>query len=485
MRHYLACDLGAESGRIMLGSLENGILTIEEIHRFPNVPSKNGSSMHWDVPALFTGVKEGLKKAAARKLPFASISCDSWGLDYFLLDDRGEIIPPTFHYRDERTERGVKAVLAKVPWETVFAETGIQFMVINSIYHLAAETPERLAKAGMILPLGDGFNYWLCGVAKSEVSLASTTQLYNPIKRVWSQRLTHALNLPRKLLPDIVASGTRLGSLKPDLARETGLPQIQVIATCSHDTGAAVAAVPAAGNDWAYLSSGTWSLMGVETGQPLITDQSRELNFTNEIGYGNTVRLLKNIIGLWLVQECRRVWAEKGRKFDYAELTQLAAAATPFKALINPADARFLNPPDMPAAINRFCRETGQTAPRTPGASIRCALESLALLYRRTLNQVEQLTGRKITRLHIVGGGGRNELLNQFTANACGIPVLAGPTEATALGNILIQAVTLGHLPSLSAARQVVRDSFGLKTFEPKDTEAWESAQKRFEMLLK
>ncbi|MBI3875279.1 MAG: rhamnulokinase [Verrucomicrobia bacterium] len=472
----------------MLGTLRNGRLAVEELHRFPNVPLKTDACLHWDVPALFGGVKEGLKKAAALGEPIASVSCDSWGLDCVLLDEREQIISPTFHYRDARTERGVKALLAKVPWETVFAETGIQFMPINTLFHLAAESPERLARTAKVLPIGDAFNWMLCGAARAEVSFASTTQLYNPRTRDWSPVLLDAVGLCAEKFPPLVPPGTRLGRLLPEISDETGLGPIEVIATCSHDTGAAVAAVPASLNSeppsWAYLSSGTWSLMGVEITVPVITDRSRELNFTNEIGFANSVRLLKNIGGLWLVQECRRAWARAGQDFDYATLTALASAAPPFAALINPADARFLAPENMPATIAEFCRETGQSEPRTPGAFIRCALESLALLYRRTLRQIEELLGTRIERLHVVGGGSKNALLNQLAANACGVPVFAGPAEATAIGNILVQAIALGQLPSLAAAREVVRNSTAIQVFRPCDTAKWDEAAVLFEKFF-
>jgi rhamnulokinase len=483
--YHLACDLGAESGRVMLGTLDGGKLAIEEIHRFPNGPIERNGQMHWDVAALFGGLKDGLKKVAARNLPIASVSTDSWGVDYILLDAGGRMISPTFHYRDARNEQGVKNAFAKTDWKTIFAETGIQFMALNTIFQLAAEKPERLSTAHQLLNIGDGFNFLLSGVVKAEESLASTSQLYNPLTKTWSKLLIDALGLPPKLFPPIVPSGRRLGPLRADLAKETGLPaSLEVIATCSHDTGAAVAAVPAAGDDWAYLSSGTWSLIGVEIAEPIITDASRELNFTNEIGYGGTVRLLKNIVGLWIVQECRRQWARAGQKYDYPTLTQLAAASPPFVSLINPADPRFLSPGDMPDKIAAFCRETQQPAPVDPGAFVRCTLESLALFYRHTLQQMEGLVSRKIRRLHVVGGGSKNPLLNQFIANALGIPVIAGPAEASAMGNLLIQAIALGQLPSLAAAREVVRESTAIETVEPQATAPWQQAYARLEGYL-
>ena len=482
--HYLACDLGAESGRLMLGSLQDGKLKLEEIHRFPNTPIKASDSLHWNIQKLFDELKAGLKKAAGRRLPIGSISTDAWGVDYLLFDKRGALIEPTFHYRDNRTARGVANAHAKLDWPSIFAETGIQFMPLNTLYQLAAESPERLAEAHQLLLIGDGFNYWLSSVARAEESMASTSQLYNPRTRTWSKLLLDALGLPTKIFPKIVPSGSRLGRLRPEIARESGLSAIDVIATCSHDTGAAVAAVPASGGNWAYVSSGTWSLMGVELASPIITDTCRELNFTNEIGYGGSVRLLKNIVGLWLVQECRRDWAKSGQDYDYATLTRLAAEAEPFVSLINPADRRFVRPDDMPKNIADYCCETSQPAPASPGATIRCALESLALLYRRTLRQIEELTDRKIERLHIVGGGSKNDLLNQFTANAVQIPVVVGPVEATAVGNVLIQAITLGQLPSLAKSREVVRNSTRIRAVEPIDPSRWDAAFERFERLF-
>ena len=468
----------------MLGSLSNGKLTMEEVHRFPNTPIKVDGSLCWNVSRLFVELKAGLLKAAARGLPIASISADSWGVDYLLLDAHGEVITPTYHYRDARTARGTAKVKAAIDWPSIFDETGIQFMPLNTIYQLAAETPERLANSSRMLMIADAFNYFLTDHACVEESNASTSQLYNPRTKQWSKKLLHALGLPESLFPAVVPSGTRLGLLRDELARESGLPRIDVIASCSHDTGAAVAAVPAGEGNWAYLSSGTWSLMGVELASPLITDACRELNFTNEIGYGGSIRLLKNISGLWLVQECRRAWAACGQTMDYSELTELAAEAPAFVSLINPADERFLAPSSMPEAISSFCRETGQPVPDSPGAFVRCALESLALLYRRTLNQIEELVGHKIERLHVVGGGSRNGLLNRFTANALQIPVLAGPVEATAAGNVLIQAITLGRLKSLAEARQVVRDSMPVTMVKPEEANVWNAAYERFLKLL-
>ena len=481
--NYLACDLGADSGRLMLGSLEAGKISLQELHRFPNGPTKTNGALYWNIDGLFAELKAGLKKAAATQLPIASISTDSWGVDYVLYDERGLIMPPVWCYRDGRTALGIENVRDKMDWPIIYAITGIQFMAFNTIYQVASEPPERLQQAKQALLIGDAFNYFCSGVARNEVSLASTTQLYNPTYNRWSKRLFAALGLREGLFAPICPSGTRLGPLKKCLATESGLPPIEVIATCSHDTGAAVAAIPASGGNWAYLSSGTWSLMGVELPKPVINEQARAMGFTNEIGFGDTVRLLKNIIGLWIVQECRRQWAKEGAKYEFAELEKLAAAAPPFVSLINPDDARFMSPDNMPEKIAGFCRETNQPAPVSHGAYVRCVYESLALFYRSTLRKLERLTGKKIEKLHIVGGGSKDATLNQFAANALKIPVFAGPAECAALGNLLVQAIALGHVASHAAAREIVRNSFELKMFTPQDSAQWDAAATRFEEL--
>ena len=482
--YYLACHLGAEYGYVLLGTLDNGRLALEELHRFPNGLVKVSGAMHWQFDRLLQELKNGLKKAAAKNLPIASLSTDSWGVDYVLYDERGLPMTPVWCYRDARTAEGVEIVKEKVEWPTIYSITGIQFMALNTIYQIATEPPARLAQAKQILLIGNAVNFFCSGVARNEVSLASTTQLYNPTYQRWSKRLFAALGLREGLFAPICPSGTKLGPLKKNLATETGLPPIEVIAGCSHDTAAAVAAVPASGENWAFLWSGTWSLMGVEWPQPIISDLSRKLGFTNEIGYGDTVRLLKNMVGLWLLQESRRHWNKGARKLEFLELEKLAAAAPAFVSLINPDDPRFLSPDDMPGKIADFCFETGQPEPADIGACVRCIYESLVLAYRVTLRQTEQLIGKKLERLHIVGGGSQDATLNQFTANALKLPVLAGPIEAAAIGNLLVQALTLGHIESHEAAREVVRNSFAVKTYTPQDTAQWDAAAARFEKLL-
>ncbi len=480
--HHLAIDLGAESGRLMLGTLADGLLALKEVHRFPTGASRVGAELHWDMGRLFGEVRIGLGQAARLGLPISSISTDSWGVDYLLLREDGTVVEPTFHYRDSRTARGVAAAHSRASWPEIFAESGLQFMPLNTLYQLMAETPDRLGTAARILLVGDAFNHFLSGVARAEVTLASTSMLYNPRIGDWSGVLLGRMELPRRLFPGIVPAGTRLGFLRAELADASGLAGVEVVATCSHDTGAAVAAVPAEGDGWAYLSSGTWSLMGVERPEPVLTDLARELNFTNEIGFGNTVRLLKNISGLWLAQECRRIWAAQNPNgdFDYATLVRLASEAPPFVTIIDPTDPQFVAPDDMPARIAEWCRAHGEPVPEGPGPMIRCIFESLALLYRRTREQLERITGGAIRRLHIVGGGSQNVLLNQFAADALQVPVVAGPVEATAAGNLLVQAQAMGRLGSLAEIRAVIRNSFGVKRFEPKDGAAWSAAYDRF-----
>ena len=482
-RCYLACDLGAESGRVILGTLRDRRIHLEELHRFANRSIQTASALTWDIPRIFHELKLGLKKATGRGLDFSSISCDSWGLDYLLLDREGRVIPPAFHYRDPRTAQGVKNVLGKVAPELIFAETGIQFMPINTLYQLASEPQARLTEAEAMLNVADGFNFFLCGARHSEQSLASTTQIYNPVTQKWSERLIRALDFPERLFQPVVAAGTRLGALRPEIAAETGLGRLAVVASCSHDTGAAVAGVPAEpwpAGAWAYLSSGTWSLMGVELPQPLLSPRCRALNFTNEIGYGSGVRLLKNLVGLWMVQECRREWEGQGKPYAYHELTEMAQRAPPGSALVNPADERFLSAGRMLEKIEGFCRETGQESPGDPGGTIRLILESLALLYRKTLQELEALTGTKIGRLHIVGGGSKNHFLNQLTANALQVPVLCGPAEATAAGNILVQALADGEIASLQDGRDLMRLSMPPEIFEPRPDPLLERAVERF-----
>ena len=469
--HYIACDLGADSGRVIVGSLNEGKISLEEVHRFPTGVFKIGESLRWNILRIFEDIKTGLKKAAVKNVAAESLSVDSWGVDYVLFNTRQPMLGLPHQYRDSRTDGPYASVRKALGDEQIFAQTGIQFLPFNTIYQLAAELEKNgdlLAIADKFLTIADYLNYLLSGAAVMDESLASTTQLYNPKTRQWAQELICALGLPGRIFPPIVKPGVQIGSLLPYLQEETGLGAIPVCATCSHDTGAAVAAVPAEGSGWAYLSSGTWSLIGVELPEPLINEEVRRQNFTNEAGYGGTTRFLKNIVGLWLLQESRRDWIRQGMRLSFDDLDVQANASEPFRSLINPNAERFLKPGNMPAKIADYCRETGQPVPETPGQVTRCIFESLALFYRQ---------------MHIVGGGSQSKLLNQFAASGTGRQVFAGPVEATACGNILIQALALGHLDSLEALRAVVRASFQVAPYQPQDGDQWAAAFDRFSRL--
>jgi rhamnulokinase len=472
--YYLAVDLGAESGRVMLGTLEEGRVSLEETHRFPNRVLTVNGHLHWDLAHLEKEIFAGLEKAAARNVPISGISADSWGVDYVLLDAKGNALGRPYCYRDARTADSPARLFKKLPLPEVYHETGIQFMTINTLFHFEAQQHEDaavLSGADHFLNIADYFNARLSGVEAAEESLASTTQLYNPKTRAWSDKLISTLGLKKSLFPKIVPGGTVLGPLSEQIGGELkhhpSLAQARVIATCSHDTGGAVAAVPATGHNWAYLSSGTWSLLGAELSEPIVTEAAREAGFTNEVGLGGTIRFLKNISGLWVLQECRRAWEAAGQSFTYEGLTRLAVENGPAHAHISLEDPRFMSPGDMPGKISSFCRETAQPEPATPGQFVRTILESLALTYAQTMRQLENLVGRKFEKLHIVGGGSRSHLLNQLAADATGLTVVTGPVEATAVGNILIQALALGHLESSRHLRRIVEDSFPTQIFLP------------------
>lgn len=468
--HYLAMDLGAESGRVMLGTLDGGRVFLEDLHRFPNRVLTANGHLHWDLAHLEKDIFTGLEKAGKRDAPISGISTNSWGVDYVLLDAQGKALGQPFCYRDARTADSPARLFKKLPFADIYRETGIQFMAINTLYHLEAqqnEDPAVLSNADHFLNMADYFNARLSGVEVAEESLASTTQLYNPRSRTWSEKLISTLGLSESFFPRIVPSGTVLGPVAGQFRNHPAMTQAQIIATCSHDTGAAVAAVPARGDKWAYLSSGTWSLLGAELPEPMITPAAREAGFTNEVGLGGLIRFQKNIAGLWVLQECRRAWEASGQSFTYEELTRLAVENGPVHAHISLEDARFMSPGGMPHKITSFCQETAQPTPETPGQFVRTILESLALTYAQTLRQLESLVDRKFEQLHIVGGGSRNHLLNQLAADATEIPVITGPVEATAIGNILIQALALGHLESSGHLRRIVENSFPTQTFLP------------------
>jgi len=465
MGQYLAFDLGAESGRAMVGSLSGGMLTVDELHRFPNTPVREGDGLYWDTEGLWREIQRGIALAVDRKLSFDGVGIDTWGVDYGLLGEGGDLVEKPRHYRDARTNGIMEKVFERVPRDEVFGYTGIQFMQLNTLYQLFAARAAGgggLDAARQLLNMPDLFNYWLTGVARSEATIASTTQFFNPVTMTWATELLKRLHLPGEILRPIVPPATFLGKM-------TAAPHWPVYATAGHDTASAVAAVPAqSGNNWCYISSGTWSLMGMEIDAPVIDSQSLALGVTNEVGVCGKIRLLKNIAGLWLLQECRRAWSQEGTEYTYEQLTRMAAEARPFAAMIDP-DA-FLEPGDMPRKISEHCRGRGQEPPATHAEYVRTILESLAFRYRQVLESLEKLARRRIEVIHIVGGGSRNAVLNQMVADATGCVVIAGPGEATAIGNILVQAIGAGELSGLEDLRAVVRRSFSPETFEPAGT---------------
>jgi rhamnulokinase len=491
---YLALDLGAESGRGLLGRFDGEQLVLEEIHRFPNGPVKMLDTLYWDLPRLFAEIKTALGKAASSEDGLDGIGVDTWGVDFGLVGRGDTLLGNPVHYRDARTDGMLQAAFQRVPRERIYEITGLQFLPFNTIYQLLAlkhTASPLLDVAETLLMMPDLIGWLLTGRRAGERTDASTTQLLDPRTGAWSDELCQSLDLPRAILPPLIESGSELGPLRSSLADELGIARpVTVMAPATHDTASAVAAVPASGSassappDWCYLSSGTWSLLGVEVSRPVINAETMRYNFTNEGGVAGTTRLLKNIMGLWLVQESRRTWARAGREMTYEELTARAQVAPPFSALVDPDDTSFLAPGDMPARLAAFCTRTGQAPPRDEGAFVRCCLESLALKYRWTIERLEAILGTTIKTIHVVGGGTKNELLCQFTADACGRPVHAGPVEATAIGNILMQAIGREKLGSIADLREVVARSFPVTVYEPRDPSAWNDAHARFAALV-
>ncbi len=486
-RNFAALDIGAESGRAVVGMFDGRTLKLSEVHRFPNRPVTVVGHLHWDALRLYDEIQIALERAAEQFGELASVGVDTWGVDFALLDASGELLGNPFHYRDHRTDGMMQEAFRRVPREMIFKTTGIQFMQLNTLYQLLAMTLSHsptLEIAAKLLMLPDLFNYWLTGEQVSEFTIATTTQFYDPNKRTWAFDLLDRLGIPHAFLPPIVSPATDLGPLRPVSRQHSRLDWTHVIATACHDTQAAIAAVPVQHRDYAYISSGTWSLMGVEVREPVIDERTLAYNFTNEGGTGQRFCLLKNLTGLWLVQECRRAWAQSGDALTYSDMMDLAERARPFSALVDPDDSLFLNPTDMPKAIGQFCVRTGQKPPIERGAMIRCALESLAIKYRYTLDQLETLLNKRLEVIHIVGGGAQNQLLCQMAANACGRPVVAGPVEATSLGNILLQMTAQGLLHSSEEARGLSRDSFPVMTYLPKDSAEWTDAFAQFTGLI-
>ena len=482
-QNFLAFDLGAESGRGVLGHFDGEQFKLKELHRFPNGGIRVLDSLHWDVLRLWNEMNAALSMCAQKNIHLNGIGLDTWGVDFALLDRDDVLLGFPYHYRDSRTEGMLEEAFRHLSQATLFERSGCQFLQINTLYQLLSMVVHKsplLEVAETFLMIPDLFNFWLTGKKVCEFTNATTTQFYDPRRKSWSKEICDTLGLPSEILPEIVQPGTQLGTLLPSVAAETGLLEIPVIAPACHDTGSAVAAVPSQGEDWAYISSGTWSLMGIEIPEPIITNQALALNFTNEGGVENTFRFLKNIMGLWLVQECRRTWAQVGDEMSYTQMTQLAESAKPFATLIDPDDEVFLPPGDMPSRIVDYSKRTGQTRPSDVGGILRCVLESLALKYRWVLEKLEAVRGQEIDVIHIVGGGAQNQTLCQFTADATETTVIAGPTEATAVGNIAVQAIASGLIGSISEARETVRRSFNVITYEPQNPVGWDEAYERF-----
>ena len=480
-----AVDLGASGGRVMMGTVGRGQqLELQELHRFPNVPVRVLGTLHWDVLALFQGVLDGLGAAARAGAGLASLGIDTWGVDYGLLDADGTLLGNPVHYRDTRTEGMAGQVLARVPAAELYAITGIQQLPLNTIFQLAAAvgTPQ-LAAARTLLMIPDLLAYWLTGQAGAEVTNASTTQLYDVRAQAWATSLMTRVGIPPGIFPPLRRPGDTIGELLPRITTETGLgTPVPVLAVGSHDTASAVAAVPAQGPGFAYISCGTWSLVGMELPGPVLSEASFKANFTNETGIDGTIRYLRNVMGLWLLQESMRTWSARGTPADLDTLLAAAAEAPALRAVVDPDDPDFLTPGDKPGRIAHACRRTGQDPPADPGATVRCILDSLALAYRRTIAEVQELSGRHVDTVHIVGGGARNALLCQLTADACGLPVVAGPVEAAALGNVLVQARALGAAPDdLAGMRRLLRQTQNLHRFAPSHgrARAWDEAAGR------
>jgi rhamnulokinase len=482
----LAFDLGATSGRAILSRVQSGKLTLQEIHRFPNEPVRYNGEMHWDTPRLWHELQAGLRLASECGEPIASIGVDTWGVDYALLGEDGVLLENPYHYRDSRTEGMVEEAFARVGADRIYDATGIQFMALNTLYQLysaSQRTPRLLQAAQSLVTVPDLLNFWLTGVARCEYTNATTTQFLDRRTRSWACDVLRDLGIPTHFLQPIVQPGTVLGPLRGELARCKALKGAIVTAPACHDTGSAVAAVRTGGAT-AFLSSGTWSLLGTEVPEAIVNAESRRMNFTNEGGVGGTFRLLKNITGMWLLEGCKKIWDASGGKYSYGELCDMARAEPDCSAWIDPDSALFTSPEDMIAAIVEYCQCTGQSVPATVGGITRTVLESLALKYRMVLDQLAEIVGLRFTSIRVIGGGCRNSVLNQFTADATGCRVFAGPAEATALGNIAMQLVALGRIATIDEARALIEHSFPADVYEPNESAKWDRTYAGFQSLM-
>ena len=485
MRSVLAFDFGASSGRAILCDYDGDKLSLREVHRFSNDPVEIGGTFYWDVLRLFHEIKQGILKAKAAG-GFESVGIDTWGVDFGLLDEKGRLLQNPVHYRDARTRGTIERSAAYIPSDRLYALSGIQFMEFNTVFQLLSlkeNDPALLERAHALLFMPDLLSYFLTGKKVSEYSIATTSAMVDLATNDWSDEILGAFGYPRRLFQKIVKPGTVIGTLTKKLAEELGVPEVPVIAVCGHDTQSAVTAVPTDEKSFAFISSGTWSLFGTELDSPATGERSRACNFTNEGGFDFSTAFLKNICGLWLIQESRRQWRREGREFSFAELEAAALAAEPFRSFIDPDAPDFVQPGDLPGRIRAFCERTGQPAPRSEGETVRCIYESLALKYRDVFAQMRYCTGKTFSRLHIVGGGSQDATLNRMAAEACGVPVIAGPTEATVLGNVAVQLISRGALRGVDDARAAIARSFSLTRFDPQDTGAWDAAAGRYKEI--
>jgi len=478
----LAFDFGASSGRAIIGNFENGIISLEEIHRFDNDPVLVGGTFYWDILRLFHEIKQGITKAK-NSTDFESIGIDTWGVDYGILTKNGDLLGNPYHYRDTRTEGVIEDMASIVPKDELYKLTGNQLIEFNTIFQLYVfkkQRPELLDQIDKVLLIPDLFNYFLTGKMASECSIASTTQMMNPYTKEWEYTLMDKLGLKREWFPEIIPGGTVLGTLKDDICEELDVSAKNVIAVSEHDTASAVAAVPTEEKDFVFISCGTWSLFGTELEEPVISELSQKYNITNETGYNNTTRFLKNIIGLWLIQETRRQFKRDGKNYSYADMENLARAEKPFTCFIDPDAPQFMTPGNMPKKIREFCEKTGQTVPETDGAVIRCIYESLAMKYKYTFLQLKECCGKDFSVIHMIGGGTKDTFLCQMAANAANVPVVAGPIEGTAAGNVAVQLIANGEISDIWEARKIIAKSFDVVKYEVVDNDVWEKAYPDF-----
>lgn len=490
MVNLLAFDLGSSNGKVVLGKYNGNSLELNEVHRFDNETVNFHGELYWNVPGLFTELKQGLIRASEEtEGKIGSLGISTWGVDYALLDERGRLISNSYSYRDERTKSIPDQVFELIPHREIYSKTGIQFMRINTLYQLYAEKEHRnwaLQAADSLLFLPDLFNYFLTGVGNSEETIASTSQFYDPRSRDWVSEIFNRLSLPQDVMSEIIMPGQELGTISKHIAEDLNIsPVISVIAVAGHDTASAVAGTPLENPDTsAFISSGSWSLLGMELEKPVINEAAWKANFANEVGLDNTIRFLKNISGLWLIQECKRIWNSQGMELSYDRISKEAANVEQFKYLLNPNDPRFLDRQKMPSTIRAYCQETNQPKPENYGEIARGIYESLALSYCYELEKLTELVGRKLENINIVGGGIKAEILSQFTADATGFKVVAGPAEATAAGNILAQLLARGEIASLSEGRNLIKKSFELKEYIPRQVSGWDEAYQRFKKLV-